>query len=93
MENINPLALIDGVFAPSEAQKILLELINTKISYHKRDDFSNHIRFNNDPTFSKGRVVELMDALQSAKEVIEYAIKNKLQLKINSEITIELVKN
>jgi hypothetical protein len=93
MENITPLVLIDGVFTPTEAQKILLELINTKISYHKLDDFSNHIRFNNDPSFSKARVAALINTSQSVKEVIEHAIKNKLQLKINSEIIIELVKN
>jgi hypothetical protein len=93
MENSNQFKLIDGIFMPEEAQKIILELINTKINYHKLDDFSNHIRFNNDPAFSKGRVAELMDTSQSVKELIEFAMKNQLQLKINSEITIELVKN
>ena len=83
--------LIDGVFHPSEAQKILMDLINTKINYHNLDSFSNHIRFNADISSSKNRIEELQKSSESIIELIELAQKNNLQLKLNSEISIEFI--
>jgi hypothetical protein len=92
MESTKHFKLIDGTFAPEEAQKILLELINTKINYHKLEDFSNHIRFNNDIVHSKNRVEALTNTAQNIKELIKIAAENKLELKIKSAIAIEFVK-
>ena len=88
---MNNYKLIDGVFQPSEAKKVLLDLLNTKISYHKLDDFSNHIRFNKELTNSKNRIEELLKTSNAIKEIIELANQNGMQLKIKSEITIELI--
>ena len=85
--------LIDGIFQPSEAKKVLLDLLNTKISYHKLDDFSNHIRFNTEISNSKNRIEELLKTSNAIKEIIELANQNGKQLKINSEIIIELIDN
>jgi hypothetical protein len=43
--------LIDGVFT-AKMMRFLTALINYKIDYHNREDFSNHIRFNKDPEHS-----------------------------------------
>lgn len=84
--------LINGVFNPSEAQKILMDLLNTKINFHSLDSFSNHIRFNTDISSSINRIEELKKTVDSIKELIELAEQNKMQLKMNSEISIELIK-
>lgn len=83
--------LLDGVFHPSEAQKILMDLINSKINYHNLDSFSNHIRFNTEISNSKNRIEELKTTSESIKELIELAQKNNTQLKLNSIISIEFV--
>jgi hypothetical protein len=45
MEQDQNFKLIDGIFT-EEAEKVLTTLLNYKIDYHNREDFSNHIRFN-----------------------------------------------
>lgn len=83
--------LINGVFNPSEAQKVVLDLINTKIKYHSLDSFSNHIRFNTDISSSKSRIEELNEMAESIKKLIEIAEQNNVQLQVNSEISIEFI--
>jgi hypothetical protein len=90
-ENFN-YKLIDGVFNPSEAQQIMMDLINTKINYHSLDSFSNHIRFNTEITSSKIRIDELNETAESIKNLIELAEQNNMQLKLNSDISIEFIK-
>ena len=82
--------LIEGVFQPDEAQKLLMEMINTKINFHNLDAFSNHIRFNTSMSNSKLRVHELNETAEKIKILIEYAYKNNLKLEINSNISITL---
>lgn len=85
--------LIDGVFSPCEAKKMLLDLINTKINYHNLDDFSNHIRFNASLTYSENRTEQLSHTRESIKQLIELANNSNMKLKISSEIAIELIEN
>ena len=91
-ENFN-YKLIDGVFSPLEAQKVLMDLINTKINYHGLDSFSNHIRFNTEISSSKYRIEELKKTAESIKELIELAEQNNIQLKVNSMISIEFIRS
>jgi len=83
--------LINGVFNPSEAQKVLMDLINTKIKYHSLDSFSNHIRFNTDISSSKNRIEELNKMAESIKKLIEIAEQNNIQLQLTSDISIEFI--
>ncbi len=92
MENHYDFKLIDGVFAPSEAEKVLISLINNKINYHHLEDFSNHIRFNNDLSHSKKRVLELNQAKDGIKKVLELAKENGYNLSVNSTIEITFSK-
>ncbi|MBC7525599.1 MAG: hypothetical protein H7239_14335 [Flavobacterium sp.] len=85
--------LIEGIFSPTQAQKILLDLINAKISYHKLEDFSNHIRFNIELSNSEKRIEQLSETSNSIKDLIELAKNNNMELKINSNISIELIQN
>jgi len=93
METNYNFKLIDGVFQPTEAQKVLMDLLNTKINYHNLDAFSNFIRFNTETENSKKRVEALVQSSKTIMDIIELATKNNLELKINSNITIELQEN
>jgi hypothetical protein len=42
MEQDQNFKLIDGIFTAEEAEKVLTTLLNYKIDYHNREDFSNH---------------------------------------------------
>jgi hypothetical protein len=53
MEQDQNFKLIDGIFTAEEAEKVLTTLLNYKIDYHNREDFSNHIRFNQSIEHSK----------------------------------------
>ena len=85
------LKLIDGTFAPSEAGKILFELINRKINYHQMELFSNNERFSNDISSSVKRIEELKLTQNLLKEIIGYANDKKQQLQISSFIEIKIV--
>lgn len=92
MENQYDFKLIDGDFTPSEAEKVLILLINNKINYHYLEDFSNHIRFNNNLLHSKKRVVALNQAKEEIKKILELAKKNEINVIINSTIEIKFSK-
>ena len=60
MEKEQDFKFIDGVFTFDDADKLLIALLNYKIDYHNREDFSNHIRFNQEMAHSKVRIQELI---------------------------------
>ncbi|MFC6877019.1 hypothetical protein [Flavobacterium myungsuense] len=92
MENQYDFKLIDGIFSPTDAGKVLTTLINNKINYHNLEDFSNHIRFNNDLKHSKKRVMELNQSTEDIKKILELAESNGFNLLVKSTIDIKFVK-
>ncbi|WP_295335771.1 hypothetical protein [Flavobacterium sp.] len=82
--------LIDGTFSTENADQILTALLNYKIDYHSREDFSNHIRFNRDIEHSKKRIQELTQTKKAVKELIANTQSDKFNLVINSTITVRL---
>lgn len=88
MQNLNEFKLIDGVFTTEDATKVLTALINYKIDYHNREDFSNHIRFNKDPEHSAKRVAQLAQSKNDLEAFLDKAIQQNVKLKINGTITI-----
>lgn len=90
MKNEQVLKLIDGVFSPQAAEKVLTTLINSKINYHNLEDFSNHIRFNKDIAHSKKRIAELNEEKEKIKNLLEYATANSLDVVVNSLVEISL---
>ena len=92
MENKHILKLIEGKFIPSEAGKVLFELISRKISYHQMELFSNEERFGKDESNSKTRIEQLIDVRRRLEEIIDYSSKSGLKLEIESFIDITLLK-
>ncbi|WP_396194444.1 hypothetical protein [Flavobacterium sp.] len=90
MSNNKEYKLIDGTFSAEDADQILTALLNYKIDYHNREDFSKHIRFNRDIEHSKKRIQELTETKKAVKDLIANMESNKFNLVINSTITIRL---
>lgn len=90
MNNNQQIKLIDGIFSVEDADKIITKLINYKIDYHIREDFSNHIRFNNNIEHSNIRVEELYQTIIAFKKFIKEHTDNTTKFKIKSFISIEL---
>ncbi len=81
--------LIDSTFTPNEANNVLSDLIKSKISYHKLDDFSQHIRFERDSQHSKNRIEQLQATQEDLKEFINIAKAKGVNLVIKSNVFIE----
>ena len=48
--------LIDGTFTPSEASRVLLSLVKSKMDCHSIEKFSNEVRFGRDLAHSEKRL-------------------------------------
>lgn len=92
MESNKEYTLIDGTFSVEDADRVLTTLINYKIDYHNREDFSNHIRFNKDIEHSKKRIQELTETKEQIKELIQKSKSEDIKFVIKSNISIELEK-
>ena len=93
MENSLNYKLIDGSFSVEDAEKILTTLFNYKIDYHNREDFSNHIRFNDNIKNSIKRIEELKSTQKDISKVLNEIKNENLRLIIKSEISITFEKN
>lgn len=83
--------LIEGIFEPDDALKVVSAVISSKINYHNLDAFSNSIRFNDDGSHSKKRVEALKNNLEDLKKSIEMARIEGKKVKIDSQILIQFV--
>jgi hypothetical protein len=83
--------LVEGQYAPIEAKKILLGLINSKIDFHQLEDFSNEIRFNENTNHSKIRIELLTNASKNITSLLAHCVLYNLQCKIEGNIKISLV--
>jgi hypothetical protein len=92
METKHVLKLIDGKFIPSEAGKVLFDLISRKINYHQMVRFSNEERFGKDESNSKSIIKQLKEERRRLEEIIDYTSKNGLDLKIEILIDIKFIK-
>ena len=91
METQHHLKLIDGNFTPEEANEILLDLIASKIRHHNLKILSIKEHSNGDVSHSEKRIEKLKKVNQSLKKIITYAQQEKLHLKVESFIQVELV--
>jgi hypothetical protein len=92
MKNETEFKFIDGIFSSDEAAYILTALFDYKIDYHNREDFSNHIRFDQDLSHSKKRIDELITAKEAIKKLIDESKTSSSNLVIKSTVTISLEK-
>tara|TARA_R110002110_G_scaffold409480_1_gene631843 strand:+ start:11357 stop:11647 length:291 start_codon:yes stop_codon:yes gene_type:complete len=82
--------LINGVFYPEEASQLLLTLIEDKISFHKRNDWSRRERFGEVDRSSVQRVKELRQTKADLAALIAEAAAAGMKLTISGNIEITL---
>ena len=82
--------LINGGFYPEEASQLLLTLIEDKISFHKRNDWSRRERFGEVDRSSVQRVKELRQTKADLAALIAEAAAAGMKLTISGNIEITL---
>ena len=90
MEKEQNYKLIDGFFTSEDADQVLTALLNYKIDYHNREDFSNHIRFNHEIEHSKVRIQELTATKEEIKKLLSETKLQQKKLYINGTISIRI---
>ena len=91
MENNYNFKLVDGQFDSKEAASVLFSLINSKMNYHNLQAFSIRERFSGDVSHLNKRVEALKNVSEDLKELLDYAGKNRMELKIDGVINIVMV--
>ncbi|PLW81386.1 hypothetical protein CWI75_16275 [Kineobactrum sediminis] len=82
--------LISGIFHPDEATQLLMTLIEDKISFHQRKDWSRRERFGETDTEGVKRIGELRQTKADLAAVIKEAAAAGMKLTINGNIEITL---
>ncbi len=79
--------LIDGIFTVREAREIIVSLVETKIQYHNRENFSNEIRYGSAHDNSVKRKEQLIAMKKEFLAVLE-GMEDDSMLEINADINI-----
>ena len=88
MDTNSEFTLIDGTFTAEQAEQVLIALVNYKIDFHNRQDFSNHIRFNDSLEHSKKRINQLQETKITIQDFLKNLKLSDKNLVIKSTITI-----
>ena len=84
--------LVDGVFEPNDAATVLFNLISDKIKFHNTLVLTTYEHTGEVNEKSQKRVDELVVSKNEINELVKQAQKEGFQMKVSSEITIELLK-
>lgn len=87
-ENIT---FIEGHFSPAEAADVLLSLLNDKIKFHTVKSLNLRETEKESDCGSVERINRLREAKKRVEELVVLAHKNGMELKIDSNIEINLV--
>lgn len=83
--------LISGDFDAEEAQEILLSLVDNKIGFHERKDFSLQERFGETEPSVLSRLDQLRQTKKDLARLLEKAVSADQRLSIHC--TIDIVQN
>lgn len=92
MEKQHQYKLIEGVFSPAEAQKILFTLIHNKISFHNVEAFSTTVRFQGDTSHSETRVQQLLDVKSLLSDQLALADDLQVKVKVDGYFEVTFLK-
>ena len=87
----NNLTLIDGVFTPSEAREVLLNVYGSKIRFHKAKNFSSKERDGIEDEVAIKRIALLNKAIETIDSMLLESLQQDELLVIKSEILITSV--
>ena len=91
MKDNHEFKLVKGQFSAQETKQILFTLINDKIKFHQLDLFSKSERNTGNKIYSENRIKELNECKQELDSFLELAKEKNLEIKINGDITLNLV--
>lgn len=93
MKKQHSLNLIDGNFSPSEGREILQNVFKSKVQFHQMRNFSSQELTGKDDQIALRRIPELRATMLKIQEIIEFAQKAGMHLRISSEIEISLCRS
>lgn len=82
--------LIKGSFSPIDAKDILLNMVDSKINFHKIKSLSSLVQCNQPNKDSEQRIKELKEAKAQILAIIKKAEKEDRSLRIESTISLSL---
>lgn len=88
MKNSHTFKLVDGKFTPSDARKILIELIQNKINFHTRELHRMEEHREGNATRSEKRITQLRKSSEALKKKLVQAEQKGMQLKVKGVIEI-----
>ncbi len=91
MENSFEFKLVQGSFTPEEAVRVLLSLLQNKISFHNMEALSTQIRFGGDVSRSERRIQELEKIGESLTDFLTEAGHQEKTLLIEGTFAIKAV--
>ncbi len=83
--------LVRGEFDPKDAQDIITTLIQGKINFHHRKDFSSQVKKGCDDDYCRQRIKELQDSQDQMVQLIRNAAEQGKQVRISTVIHMEMV--
>jgi hypothetical protein len=92
MKDLQKLKLIEGRFSPKEGREILMNVLSSKLQFHKMKNFSSQERFNKDDEIAVRRIPQLENSMTKLAEILDEAEKNGEMLFIESEVAIHFDK-
>jgi hypothetical protein len=91
MEDSFEFKLVQGNFTPEEAIRVLLSLLQNKISFHNMEVLSTQIRFGGDVTRSENRIQELKKIGESLTAFLTEAGHHEKTLLIEGTFSLKAV--
>lgn len=92
MKKTETIDLIKGTFTPSEAQELLLDLLNSKINFHNKKDFSSRERFGKPDAESAQKLNHLTECRNKVRTLISTLIDEDNEEKsVTLNSTIEII--
>lgn len=92
MKKTETINLIDGTFTPSEAQGLLLSLLNSKINFHNKENWSSRERFGKPNAHSEQRLKKLMESRDKLKMLFSALVNEDNQEKsVTLHSTVEII--
>jgi hypothetical protein len=80
--------LVNGVFSPEDASTMLMNLLEDKINFHRRNIWSRKERFGETDLASEKRIQELQQTKADISKLLEDAAADGAKLAIHCDIDI-----
>ncbi len=90
MNEVFKFKLIEGDFKPTDAGKVLFNLINSKIGYHQLEKFGILERSNGDVSRAENRITALKAVNKELLNFLNEANEKGFNFSINGTVTITL---